>query len=105
MAATARNAAAYLKVLPRAQSSSGHNPFGALMAFTLWGLTLLAVLTGWMLGLDRFWGEQWLQDLHAVLAYALAGCAVLHIIGAVATSRAQHQNLIKAMITGTKSAP
>jgi len=83
-------------------SSVGHTPPGALMAFTLWGLTLLVAVTGWMQGLDRFWGDERLQRLHEVLAYALSACALVHVTAAVVTSRAQRVNLVKAMITGNK---
>jgi cytochrome b len=105
MAASAREIAAYLKALRPAASYVGHNPPGALMAFTLWGLVLLVALTGWMLGLDSFWGDERLQELHATLAYALAVFVVVHVCGALAASHARHENLVKAMITGNKSLP
>src|SRR4051812_20458187 len=60
MAASARQMPSYLK-RSWATPSTGHTPPGALMAFTLWSLTLLVALTGWMQGLDRFWGEESLQ--------------------------------------------
>jgi cytochrome b len=109
MAQRAREVLPYLESL-RASSLrpsrayAGHNPLGALMAFTLWMLTLGAGVSGWMLGLDAFWGEQWLQDLHAAAAYALAGCAVVHVAAAVLAS-VRRENLVKAMITGDKSVP
>ena len=87
-----------------ATQSPGHTRLGALMAFTLWSLVLLAGVTGWMLGLDAFWGEQWLQDLHAAVAYLLAALAAVHIAAAVLASRAQRVNLVKAMVTGEKPA-
>jgi cytochrome b len=105
MAASAGQAAAYLKKMGPAMSYVGHNPLGALMAFALWGFTLLIALTGWMLGLDSFWGDELLQELHAALAYALAVLAGVHVCGALAASRAQRENLVKAMITGNKSLP
>ena len=82
-----------------------HTRLGALMAFMLWSLVLLAGVTGWMLGLDAFWGEQWLQDLHAAIAYVLAGCIAIHVAAAIAASRSQGMNLVKAMITGEKALP
>jgi cytochrome b len=88
-----------------AASYVGHNPLGALMAFALWGLTSAVALTGWMLGLDSFWGDERLQRVHATLAYTLAAFVGVHICGALAASRAQRQNLVKAMITGNKSLP
>lgn len=84
------------------QAGSGHTPFGALMAFAFWGLMLLIGITGWMLGIEAFWGEDWLEDLHEAAAYLLGACAVLHVGGALAASRRQRTNLVKAMITGYK---
>ena len=72
------------------------------MAFTLWALLLAAVITGWMLQLDAFWGDESLQTLHAAAAYALATLAVVHITGVLVTSAVTHSNLVMAMITGTK---
>ncbi|MEA3193155.1 MAG: hypothetical protein QOD26_1488 [Betaproteobacteria bacterium] len=103
MAASARKALRYLR--QAGARSPGHTPPGALMAFTLWALVLLVAVTGWMQGLDAFWGEEWLQQLHEALAYALAACACVHIVAAIATSYAQRVNLIKSMITGDKSLP
>jgi cytochrome b len=101
--------AARLKAMARSAlradtAPGGHTPLGALMAFTLWALVLAAGVTGWMLGLDAFWGEQWLQDLHAAIAYLLASLVVVHVGAAVLASRAQRVNLVKAMVTGEKPA-
>ena len=103
MAAAAGHAPRYLRALLAGASvelSSGHTPPGALMAFLLWGLLLLVSVTGWMYGLDAFWGEEWLQQSHAWLAYALAAFAAVHIVAAVLTSRLHRVNLVKGMITG-----
>ncbi len=75
------------------------------MAFALWGLAGLLVATGWMLGLDRFWGDETLQAVHAGLAYTLVGLVAVHAAAAVAVGRAQRSNLIKAMLTGRTSIP
>ena len=84
---------------------AAHTPPGAVMAFVLWGLLLLVSVTGWMHGLDSLWGEEWLQQLHAWLAYALAVCAVVHVAAALLTSRKHGVNLVKGMITGGKIGP
>ena len=102
MAASARRAPSYLG---EAKSpSTGHTPPGALMAFVLWALVLVVAVTGWMQGLDAFWGEEWLQQVHEVLAYVLAAFAVVHVVAAIVTSYATRVNLIKSMITGNKPA-
>ena len=81
----------------------GHNPLGAAMALLLWTLVLLVAVTGWMLQLDAFWGDDRVASVHALLAYALGGCAVLHVGGVVVTSTLQRSNLVAAMITGRKT--
>ena len=47
------------------------NPLGACMAFTLWSLTAFVIATGWMLQLERFWGDEMLETLHSGSAYVL----------------------------------
>lgn len=102
MAVSARQAFAYFRSERPVPQRAGHTPPGAFMAFALWGLALLVALTGWMQGLDAFWGDERLQQLHELLAYVLAGCALVHVIAALAASHLQGVNLVKAMITGNK---
>lgn len=89
-------------VAGRSRPFVGHNPLGALMSFTIWSLVLFLGVTGWMTQLDRFWGEEWLHDLHAAGAYALGVCAAVHIIGVFRASRIYGGNVAKSMITGRK---
>ncbi|WP_424191642.1 cytochrome b/b6 domain-containing protein [Ampullimonas aquatilis] len=90
---------------PRHQlpSYEGHNPAGAAMAWFFWLLILLLGLSGWMMQLDQFWGEDWLQKVHELMADLLLACIAIHISAAVLMSRVHHSNLIKTMITGKKS--
>jgi cytochrome b len=45
-------------------------------------LTVFAVgLTGWMMTLDRFWGEDWVENLHLRLSQGLIGLVALHLLG------------------------
>ena len=80
----------------------GHNPAGAWMSFALWALVLGTVVTGWVLQLEAWWGDETMQAVHRVLAYTLGACALAHVAGVIATSAAQRTNLVKAMLTGTK---
>jgi len=77
---------------------------GAAMIVLL--LILLAVIgtSGWMMGLDAFWGVAWVEELHETAANVLIGAVALHVIGAVAESLRHHENLPLAMITGYKRA-
>jgi cytochrome b len=105
MAESARTLMSYIADLRTGSHRfyAGHNPAGACMAFTLWTLLLLIVITGWMLQLDAFWGDELLQTAHAVAAYVLAALAVVHVSGALVTSAVTRTNLVKAMITGEKT--
>lgn len=80
----------------------GINPAGAVMACAIWLLVLSLAVTGWMMGLDPFWGEEWLQDLHETIAYVLLACAGLHVSSVIAMSLRNRENLPKAMLTGKK---
>ena len=80
----------------------GYNPLGALMMMALMGLVLALGLTGWMQGLDAYWGEEWLQDLHEEIGEALIILVGLHAAAALVMGRIERTRLLKAMFTGTK---
>lgn len=97
----------HLGLLMRKQHDpyAGHNPLGALMIFTLMGLVIALGVTGFMQGLDAYWGEEWLMDLHAGLADGLIALAALHVAAAIVMSVYERTNLIRAMVTGVKVRP
>jgi cytochrome b len=78
----------------------GHNPLGACMVLALWATLLSLGATGWMMGLDAFWGEEWLEEIHEALAQALMCLVPLHVLGAVLESKRSGQHLVRAMIKG-----
>jgi cytochrome b len=80
----------------------GHSPLGALMMLALMSLVLLLGLTGWLQGLDMFFGEEGPEEIHEVLANLLLILAGVHAVAAIVLSRLEKTNLIKAMITGVK---
>jgi cytochrome b len=80
----------------------GHSPLGAIMMFGLTGLILALGLTGYMLGTDTYFGEEWLEELHEVLANTLMVAAGLHVVAAIVAGKIERVNLLKAMITGVK---
>lgn len=83
----------------------GHNPLGALMMLALMGLVLALGGTGYLMGTDAYWGEEWLEELHEGLANVLMACAGLHVLGALLMSRRSRVNLVRAMVTGVKQRP
>lgn len=80
----------------------GHNPLGALMMLALMAFVLALGVTGFLQTTDRFWGDEWLQDLHALLGHALIASAGLHAAAALIMGRLERTRLVRAMVTGVK---
>jgi len=86
-------------------SYMGHNPIGALMIFNLYFALLLLSLSGYLSITDRFWGVEWVEELHEFFAGYLLASVALHVTGVLWESRRSGINLISAMITGIKKVP
>lgn len=83
----------------------GHNPLGAWMIVALL-LTLAGVCaSGWLYTTDRFWGEEWVEDIHEGLTNVLLTLVALHVAGVIFSSLRHGENLVRAMINGRKRAP
>jgi cytochrome b len=80
----------------------GHNPAGGAMILALIGLLAVTCLTGWMQGLDAFWGVEWVQEAHKIFANLILALAAVHALAAIVESFAHRENLVLAMITGRK---
>lgn len=80
----------------------GHNPLGALMIFWILGLVILLGLSGWMQGLDAYWGEDWVQEWHEAMADILLCSVALHVVAVVVMGRIERTQLALSMITGVK---
>jgi cytochrome b len=96
---------AYVRLLARGKPprSIGHNPLGLWMVWLLWILVLLLGLTGWMSRLDAFWGDDLVNDAHALLADILLACVIVHIASVIGMSWLWRENLPAAMVTGRKN--
>lgn len=79
----------------RVEPSLGHNPLGAIAVLLLLGLTAVTIWTG------AFGGEA-AEELHEIIAWTLLAMVVIHVVAVVAMSLLQRENLIRAMVTGTK---
>ncbi len=99
-----RSVFAYLKSIYHRNPAHymGHNPAGgAMIAVLLLGMIALC-LTGIMLGMDRFWGEEWVEELHGGLHFGLIILIVIHVAAVLLSTIFLKEKLIKAMITGWK---
>ncbi|QZA81298.1 cytochrome b/b6 domain-containing protein [Deefgea piscis] len=82
----------------------GHNPAGAVMMLFLLLMVLSLGATGYMMGSDAFFGEEWLETLHETLAYTLLTGVGLHVAAAIFESWRHRENLPAAMLHGYKRA-
>ncbi len=74
------------------------------MVIVLLATLLIICVTGVLMTTDMFWGVKWVDTVHATatdLAIILVG---LHVAGVIFSSIEQHENLVRAMITGNKRA-
>lgn len=80
----------------------GHNPLGGWMILALLINVTLVCLSGWLFTTDRYWGVEWVEDLHEALSDSLLALVALHLCGVLYTSWHHRENLIAAMIHGLK---
>lgn len=89
----------------RAPRYLGHNPLGAWMIVALIVAIAVVNLTGWLYTTDRFWGVEWVEDLHESISNLLLALVAAHVAGVVFASWRHGENLAAAMIHGRKRAP
>jgi cytochrome b len=83
----------------------GHNPAGGAMVVALLTSLVGTAVTGWMSTLNRFWGAEWLEEVHEFLAHLLLALIVAHVLGVIWASLRHRENLVRAMLHGDKPAP
>ena len=81
----------------------GHNPLASWVYIFMWILVIALGITGFMMGLDKYWGEAWLEELHEVLSNGLMFLVALHFIGLFLDSWKFKRRTWLGMFTGKKS--
>ena len=83
----------------------GHNPAGGAMVLALMAGVLALGVTGWMQFTDAYYGEDWVTNLHGMIADGMVVLILGHLGGVALASVRHRENLVRAMITGRKRAP
>ncbi|HDY7838387.1 TPA: cytochrome b/b6 domain-containing protein [Vibrio vulnificus] len=93
-------ALAHLKevVSNRQDKHLGHNPAGAVMIWLLWSLLIATAGSGWLTESDLFWGEEWLEEVHEVLANLTLVAVALHVSAVIFMSKWNRKNYLKSML-------
>jgi cytochrome b len=97
---------AYLTALRRGGGRRyvGHNPAGGIMVLALLATLLAVTISGWLSETDRFFGVEWVSQLHSLSSDVLLGLIACHLVGVLVSSLLHRENLAAAMITGRKPA-
>ena len=82
-----------------------HNPLGALMVYNIWGTVLAMAATGIMMGTPRYFGIDWVKELHEALFAWLLTSVALHVAGVVFDTWRTGVPLVRAMLDGKKRVP
>lgn len=83
----------------------GHNPVGSLMIWLLLLSLVGTVVTGWLTTWDAFWGEEWLEELHGIIANTRMAAVGVHAAVVLLTDRLTRSDLVRAMVLGKKRVP
>lgn len=81
----------------------GHSPLGGLVMILMMLCILCLGITGFMMQeVDYFWGEDWVENLHAWVADTLWILVLIHLLAALFESYRTKENLPLSMITGKR---
>lgn len=96
--------AAYLLAMLRGKPAHypGHNPAGSVSVWLLLALGLFIGVTGVLALQDD--ASDLVVDLHGMATNVMLGVIALHLAGVLASSVLHRENLVRAMVTGTKAA-
>lgn len=86
----------------RGERHLGHNPAGGAMVLALLTVTILVGATGWLSTTDWFFGSDFMEETHEILANLMLALAGLHILGVIHASWRHRENLVLSMVTGRK---
>lgn len=93
---------AYLHDLIRGRAAHyvGHNPAGSVAIWLLLALAAGAGISGVLLFQDV--GGDAMEELHEALSFAMLAVVAVHVAGVALSSLLHRENLVRAMITGSK---
>ncbi len=89
----------------RKHAHAGHSPLGALMIYNMLGSVLVIGASGWMMTTNRWFGVDWVAELHSVAVTWMELSVAAHIGAVLLETRRLGVNLPKSMLTGYKELP
>jgi cytochrome b len=80
----------------------GHNPLASLTYYSLWLSIIGLAITGYMMGMDRFWGDDLLLEIHDYISIFLQALIITHFVGIILDAIKYKRKTWIGMITGRK---
>jgi cytochrome b len=80
----------------------GHSPLASPVMLLMWLLVLALGVSGWMLGLDAYFGSEWLEETHELFSHALQALVLVHLAGIAHEAWSHRTRSWMAMIHGKK---
>lgn len=80
----------------------GHTPLASWIYILIWMCIIALAVTGWMMGLDAFWGDETLEEIHGAISNGLEVLVVIHFIGIAVDSYLFKRKTWMAMFKGYK---
>lgn len=72
----------------------------SLVYFGVWGLVLGLAVTGFMMGTDKYWGEEWVEEIHEQISDGLMILIGIHLLGVFIDSIRHRRKTWLNMING-----
>lgn len=79
-----------------------HNLLATSIYALLWAAVLSLGATGFLMGTDTYFGEEWLEDLHVAISKGVQALVLLHLLGLLSHSVRRRRHAWLAMITGNR---
>jgi len=83
----------------------GHNPLGGWMVVMQMVTIAVICVSGWLYTTDRFWGIDWVENLHDASTWLALALVTMHVCGVILASLHDRENLVASMIHGRKRYP
>ena len=57
------------------------NPLASYVYVFIWLCVVCLALSGWLMGLDAFWGDETLEEIHEIISNILLALVAMHLFG------------------------
>jgi cytochrome b len=86
----------------KSRAARPRNPVASWIYIGIWTNVALLGLSGFMMGLDAFWGEEWPEKIHETLALIMKIQVLIHFAGIVFDSIKFKRKTWLGMIVGKR---